>query len=423
MWKYITLSAAILTACAAAPPPPVSADVVAASTRAPTEYKGDTQAERFSAWKQNFTSRAIAKGYERAMVNRVIAPATFKAKAVADNNNQAEFVKPIWSYVQTAASKTRIANGQKKLAATQALFDDIEAAYGVDRHVLTAIWGLESAFGAVQGDYDAVSALASFAFEGRRMEFGEAQLFAILDLVGDGLVRPEQLKSSWAGAMGMTQFIPATFRDYAVDFDKDGNIDLWGNQGDALASAANYLSRFGWKPQEPVFAEVRLPDGFDYTLADGQARFLSVWQSLGVSPLQGGGFTDAAAMFEAKLYLPAGANGPVLLTFKNFDMIKRYNNSNSYAMGIATLAMNLSGKAGITSPWPEGDQPLTRDQKKNLQIALTAQGHDTGGIDGAIGPNSIKAIRAWQTANNVVPDGYVEYELYKTIAAKSGLKP
>lgn len=436
MWKYISLPALMLTACASAQQSPADAQTGAAepviitpaitptnTTPAAPISNTRTPQQRFSAWQQDFIVRAINKGYDSAQVTRLISDAKLDPKVLEDNSNQAEFVKPIWSYVQTAASAARLNKGRTKLGAHNALFDTIEDRYGVDRHILTGIWGLESSFGDVQGNYDAISALASFAFEGRRKAFGEAQLFAILDLLKAGDVRESQLKSSWAGAMGMTQFIPATFRDYAVDFNGDGNKDLWGSEADALGSAANYLSRFGWRANEPVFAEVKLPAGFDYSLADGQNRFISVWRDLGVLPYHGGNFADNGLMMEAKLYVPAGANGPKLLTFKNFDVIKRYNNSNSYAMGIATLGLNLSGKQGITAPWPEGDTALSRTQKTQLQTALTQLGFDTKGIDGQIGPNSIRAIRAWQSANGVIPDGYVESKLYTRIVTQAGLTP
>lgn len=423
MSKYLSSLCLLLTACAANPSAvPADAQTIAAIAKSESA-ETTSPAQRFMRWKHEFMSRAASQGYDQALLERTIGRAEFQTKAVSDNANQAEFVKPIWDYVQNAASETRIQTGQTKLAQQDSLFDQIESRYQIDRHILTAIWGMESAYGKVQGSYNPIDVLASFAFEGRRSQFGETQLFALLDLLQAGYIQPEQLKSSWAGAMGMTQFIPATFRDYAIDFDKDGDKDLWQSEADALGSAANYLSRHGWRAAEPVFAEVRLPDGFDYSLSDGESRFIMLWQNLGIVPYHGGTFTQAAAMLEAKLYIPAGHKGPALLIFKNFDVIKRYNNSNSYAMGIATLARNLSGRAGILAPWPEGDTQITRSQKKKLQQALTKLGFDTGGIDGAIGPMSMRAIRAWQQANGYPADGYVEASLYATIAKQASMTP
>lgn len=427
MWKTL-LSVSVLLAACASPQSPVSAETPAApapaaKTAAPAPALTLSQEQKFERWRADFTARAIAKGYSADMLARTVGTAVFQPSAVASNESQPEFVKPIWAYVQTATSAARLNKGKAKLAEHSALFDRIEARYGVDRHVLTAIWGLESSYGAVLGDYNAFSALASFAYDGRRTEFGEAQIYGLLDLLSAGDVRESQLKSSWAGAMGMTQFIPTTFRDYAVDFDGDGNKDLWGSEADALASAANYLSRFGWVAAEPVFAEVVLPAGYDYSLSDGRRQSVAQWSASGVRPAHGGGFNPGANDVRAKLYVPAGASGPKLLTFKNFDVIKRYNNSNSYVMGITSLALNLGGKPAIQAPWPQGDKGLTRTQKTQLQTALTALGFDTQGIDGQIGPNSIRAIRAWQAANGVTPDGYVAHDLYGRIVRAAGLAP
>lgn len=422
MWNYQRF--VICVAMASLSGPYVHAnDIPVPSLKPAYEQSSSAALARFTKWKHDFMGRAAAKGYPPRLVEATVGRAILQERALESNKNQAEFVKPIWDYVKTAASDTRVKNGQVKLRAHNKTLVEIERRYGVDRHILTAIWGMESAYGKVLGNYNPVDVLSSFAFEGRRTSFGETQLFALLDLLKAGHIKVDQLKGSWAGAMGMTQFIPATFRDYAVDFNGDGNKDLWANEGDALGSAAHYLSRRGWVSEEPVFAEVSLPQGFDYTLADGQMRTLSSWTALGVNPFHGGSFTPQAGGLNAKLYLPAGANGPILLTFKNFDVIKAYNNSNSYAMGIATLARNLSGIVGISANWPERDVQISRSQKMILQRALTAQGFNTGGVDGAIGPMSQTAIRAWQKANNRRADGYVELALYKIIVRKAGMTP
>jgi len=413
----------VISACAAASQNAVPVAAEAKVIKAVSPAAELSPQEKFDAWKLDFTARAIAKGYDANLVRDFIGPAKLREDAIASNESQPEFVKPVWSYIENAMNASRLNGGRGQLASNAALFNRIDRDYGVDRNILTAIWGLESAYGKIQGNYDAVSALSSFAFDGRRQAFGETQPFAALDLLTAKKVRQEQLVSSWAGAMGMMQFIPSTFRDYAVDYNNDGNIDMWNSQEDALASAANYLSRFGWRTGEPIMAEVRLPQGFDYSLSDGRKIFVSEWAARGVTPYQGGAFTPAAQMMEAKLYMPGGAKGPTFLTFKNFDVVKRYNNSSSYVTGIASLASGLEGKRLISHPWPKGDKALTLEKKKILQTALTAQGFDTQGVDGQIGPNSRKAIRAWQTANNVPADGYVEQTLYKRIVTAAGMTP
>jgi membrane-bound lytic murein transglycosylase B len=265
------------------------------------------------------------------------------------------------------------------------------------------------------GNHEIISALSTFAFEGRRTRFGEQQLFALLDMVAAGDVRPEQLTGSWAGAMGMTQFIPTTFRDYAVDFDNDGNKDLWGNPEDALGSAAHYLARHGWRKAEPVMTEVSVPEGFDYSLLEGTKKTINNWTALGVAPITGQRWSAEAGFLEAKMIAPGGHRGPKILTFKNFDVIKKYNNSTSYAMGITVLGDALRGQATLRTPWPRDDKPLSFENKKALQTKLTALGYSTGGVDGQIGPNSRKAIRAWQRANGLPADGYMEQTLFQRL--------
>ena len=215
--------------------------------------------------------------------------------------------------------------------------------------------------------------------------------------------------------MGMTQFIPTTFRDYAVDLDGNGNKDLWTDPGDALASAANYISRSGWRAGEPVMAEVKLPRAFDYSVTDGSKKTVNDWTALGVQPVSGQRWSTAAGFLDAKLIAPGGAKGPKFLTFKNFDVLKRYNNSTSYVMGISVLADALVRKPGIQQDWPREDKLLSFDDKKALQQRLTDLGYSTGGVDGRIGPNSRRAIRAWQAANGLTADGYMEQRLFRRL--------
>ena len=377
-----------------------------------------TQAEKFAVWKQDFITRAVSQGYERTLVEGLILPAQINEKALDRDRDQPEFTKPVWSYVDNAANATRLNGGRTQLADNQAIFNAIEGRYQVPRNYLTAIWGLESAYGKIQGDYDLIDALSTFAHDGRRSEFGEQQLFAILDILRGGHVRREQLTGSWAGAMGMMQFIPTTFRDYAVDFNNDGNKDLWTSNEDALGSAAHYLSRHGWRWREPVFTEIALPADFDYSLSDGTKKTVNDWTALGVAPVSGERWSTEAGFLDAKLLVPAGHRGPKFLTFKNFDVIKRYNNSTSYALGIGVLASALEGQAAIRTPWPRDDEQLSRSDKEAMQRRLTELGYDTKGVDGQIGPNSRRAIRAWQQANGIVADGYMEQALFKRLMTR-----
>ncbi len=437
--KNLTLSAsflllaAFLSACASAPdaaaetagetPAQTSTEPAqdAAAIRAgsvDTRQIALTQEQRFTAWKTDFIHRAAAKGYDKARVARVINPAKINTLALDRDRKQPEFSKPVWSYVDSAASADRLNKGQEKLSEAEAIFTQVESRYPVPRHILTAIWGLETSYGRIMGNHDIISALSTFAFEGRRSQFGEQQLLAILDMLAAGDVREDQLIGSWAGAMGMTQFIPTTFRDYAVDFDGDGNKNLWDSQGDALGSAAHYLARSGWRAGEPVMAEVKVVPDFDYSLLEGTTKTVSEWTALGVSPISGERWSQDANFLNAKIIAPGGHRGPKLLTFKNFDVIKRYNNSTSYVMGVTVLGEALRGQSAIRTAWPRDDKPLAFEDKKNMQRKLTQLGYSTGGIDGQIGPNTRKAIRAWQKSNGLPADGYMEQTLYQRLMAQ-----
>lgn len=418
-YSAICLGLAVLSqGCAASPN--AQAQTFPSATIPVTQPTSElSQKQRFDNWKVDFISRAIAKGYDREMVTSLIEDAEINELALDRDRSQPEFTKPVWSYVDNAASADRLNTGRAKLAEVDAVFDAVEGRYNVPRHILTAIWGLETSYGRIMGNHDIISALSTFAFEGRRTRFGEQQLFALLDMVAAGDVRPEQLNGSWAGAMGMTQFIPTTFRDYAVDFDNDGNKDLWDNPEDALGSAAHYLARHGWRKAEPVMTEVSVPSGFDYSLLEGTKKTINDWTALGVAPVTGQRWSDDAGFLEAKMIAPGGHRGPKILTFKNFDVIKKYNNSTSYAMGITVLGDALRGRATLRTPWPRDDEPLSFEDKKALQTKLTALGYSTGGVDGQIGPNSRKAIRAWQRANGLPADGYMEQRLFQRLMQQS----
>ena len=407
----------LLASCASAP---IAEAVPAAELRSSANQPSEnlTQEQRFAAWKLDFTNRAIAKNYAPDLVRSVISPAVINPLALERDANQPEFTKPVWSYVDGAASEARIDTGRNKMTEVDAVLDTIEGRYRVPRDVLTAIWGLETSYGRILGKHDIIDSLSTFAFEGRRKAFGEKQLFALLDLLVSGDVRREQLIGAWAGAMGMTQFIPTTFRDYAVDLDGNGNKDLWTDPGDALASAANYISRSGWRAGEPVMTEVKLPNGFDYSVTDSTKKTVNDWTALGVQPVSGRRWSSAAGFLDAKLIAPGGSKGPKFLTFKNFDVLKRYNNSTSYVMGISVLADALVRKPGIQQDWPRADKLLSFSDKKALQQKLTDLGYSTGGVDGRIGPNSRRAIRAWQAANGLTADGYMEQRLFKRLMAQ-----
>ncbi|MFO7854200.1 MAG: lytic murein transglycosylase [Paracoccaceae bacterium] len=332
---------------------------------------------------------------------------------------QPEFVRPIWDYLDSAVSETRVETGRRLLDEKASLLARIEARHGVDREVLLAVWGLESAYGFNYGDIPVIESLATLAHEGRRRDFAEEQLIAALRILQSGDVTPDRMVGSWAGAMGHTQFIPTSLAAYAVDFDGDGRRDLWApDAADALASTANYLARFGWEQDAPTAIEVRLPDGFDHALADAAIRRdPAVWREMGVTRADGRALPEGG---EVAILAPAGAAGPAFAAYPNFRAILRYNNATSYGLAVSLLSARIAGAGPLIGDWPRGDRPLSRAETEEMQRRLTALGHDTGGTDGIVGPMTRAAIRGFQDARGLTPDGYASADLLERLRAAGG---
>lgn len=382
--------------------------LLSACTTMQTEVQGvksvvekPLNAVSFALWKQQFIQRAIQSGLSTDIVHRLMDNAQENSKVVASDRKQAEFVKMPWAYVDSAVSNSRIQNGRAKYRANANFLNQVEAQTGVPASIITAIWGIETSYGAATGNASLVNSLSTLAYEGRRREFAEQQLLALMQLLQRGDVPWQPLTGSWAGGMGQTQFIPGTWLQYGVDGNGDGQRDPWSKE-DALASTANYLAKSGWQAGLPWGYEVRLPENFDYAHL-GEKLPLAQWQQLGVQALNGQFIANA----DAELWLPAGARGPALLLTKNFNVIKVYNNSSSYALAVSLLADNIAGRGGLQTAWPRDEQPLSTEQVKILQQRLTAEGYDTQGSDGILGSNTRKAFQAWQTAQGKIADGFI----------------
>ncbi|WP_114965287.1 lytic murein transglycosylase [Alkalilacustris brevis] len=371
-----------------------------------------TRSRGFEQWVQGFRTRALREGISAQTFDRAFRNVRFNDDIVARDRNQAEFVRPIWQYLDGAVSAARISNGRAKLREHAALLQRIEARYGVPKEVVVAIWGLESSYGSMRGDTPIIEALATLAHDGRRASFAENQLIAALRIIEAGDVSPETMRGSWAGAMGHTQFIPTSFLEYAVDFSGNGRRDIWSEDPtDALASAAAYLARHNWTQGLPWGLEVQLPSGFDAGQA-GTRRSFGEWRALGVRAAPG---TEMPAQGGGRLLFPAGVQGPALLVTSNFDTIKRYNNADAYAIAIGHLSDRLRGGGPFVASWPRNDRPLNSAEREELQRLLTARGYDTGGVDGRVGPMTVAAVRAYQGAAGMAPDGYVSMDLLERL--------
>lgn len=384
-----------------------TAPAAAPQAPAPVQASGPRPAA-FNTWIAGFRSRALAQGIRPATFDRAMGGIGFAQDSLDRERNQPEFSRPIWAYLDTAVSDTRIENGRAALREHAAVLDRIERQYGVEREIVVAVWGLESSYGRLRGRTPIIESLATLAFAGRRQNFYEQQLIGALQIVQAGDVAPEAMTGSWAGAMGHTQFIPTSYLAYAVDFTGDGRRDIWSdNPADSLASTAAYLSRFGWTRGQPALVEVRLPSGFDRRLA-GETRSAGAWREAGLRAQAGSSLPSGG---EARLMFPAGTNGPAFLAFQNFRTIKRYNNADAYAIAIAHLADRLRGGGPFVAAWPRDDRPLNADERMELQRLLARSGHYSGEVDGRVGSGTLEAVRGWQSANGVAPDGYVSLAL------------
>lgn len=375
-----------------------------ASAQSSTPASGD-----FQAWLDGFRAEAAAAGIRPEIIDDAFEGVSVNTRVFELNDNQPEFSRSIWDYLDGAVSQSRITNGRAKLAENRNLLSLIEQAYGVDAEILVAIWGLETSYGAIMGNYDAIQALATLAFEGRRTGYGRSQLIGALKIIQNGYASRDDLKGSWAGAMGHTQFIPTTYLTYAVDHNGDGRRDIWNHLGDVFASTANYLSASGYRRNEAWGTEVSLPESFDYALADRNIRkAVAEWAAMGLKPAGGAsliGLYDPN--IRARLILPAGSQGPAFLTFDNFNAILKYNRSTSYALAISLLSDAAGGGDGaVKTAWPRDDRPLSFTERKDLQQALTERGYKPGPVDGIIGAGTRAALRAWQQDNELPADGY-----------------
>ncbi len=317
--------------------------VVRAQAPAPPPVFESSGIAGFDAWRDDFVRRAISAGRDPAVLRRLLSGLAPDPRIVELDQRQPEFVAPVWDYVTNRVSETRIAGGRALKAELGATLAAIEARNGVDADIVLGIWGLESNYGAAELNYEAAAALATLAYEGRRRAQFETYLLALCQMVERGLAEPAQLRSSWAGALGQPQFMPDVYLSTAVDWDQDGHRDIWGNRGDVAASIAHYLHDRGWQAGAPVFDEVRLPEGFDYALADGSTRSVADWDGRGIKRYDGAAWRLEERNLQSQLFLPAGAQGPALLLHPNFAVIRRYNASDRYALVVALLARAYRG--------------------------------------------------------------------------------
>ncbi len=366
----IGLGAAILAGCSDGGAP----------SRAPASRMQSVPNAGYDAWVANFKSRAASQGISQTTINRAFQGAGYLPGVIERDRNQVEFKRSLEDYLAIAASDERISTGRQMLQRYNGTLSQIEAQYGVDKEVVVAVWGLESRYGARRGDVPVISATSTLAYEGRRGEFFEKQLVAALKIIQEGDTSPANMTGSWAGAMGHTQFIPTSYLAYAVDFTGDGRRDIWSEDPtDSLASTAAYLSRAGWVRGQPWGGEVGTVSGTPVAVLQPQVP------------------------------------GPRIAVFRNFNVIKRYNNSDSYAIGVGHLSDRIAGGAPFQASFGPDATGLTLEDRKDLQRRLTSAGYDTQGADGVIGNNTKSAISGYQRANGLPVTGEPSVDLLRRL--------
>jgi lytic murein transglycosylase len=345
----------------------------------------------FASCVAGLRSAATGAGVSTATFDRVMRGIEPDMRVIELMQNQPEFKTPIWDYLATLVDDQKVSEGRALLQQHASLLARIEQAYGVDRHTVVAVWGVESDFGNISGGRFLPQALSTAAcFGPRRREFFRGELISTLKIIERGDLAAEKLRGSWAGAFGHTQFIPSTYLRLAVDFDGDGRRDLVDSIPDALASTANYLKRSGWITGASWGYEVKVPSGYSGPSGRTNKSPVDAWASRGITRLDG---SAVSGLPNAGLLLPAGRNGPAFLVTRNFDAAYAYNAAESYALAISVLSDRLRGRPGIRTAWPTDDRGLSRAERKTLQERLIARGYDVGKPDGAIGPMTRAAIK------------------------------
>jgi lytic murein transglycosylase len=370
------------------------------------------QDQSFAAFTAELWTDAQAKAITRATFDTALKGVTPDQRVIAATKRQPEYGKPVGDYVNAIVSNRRIADAQLKAREWVKTFDDVEKKFEVERWVLLALWGMESDFGTEKDRWDVFRSLDTLAYVKYRDPYFRNELLVAMQIMQNSRLPREKMVSSWAGAMGQTQFMPSNFVDYAIDFSGDGRADIWSNVPDVLASTANYLRKWKWNPALPWGFEVTVPKSFDYMRS--RANYTE-WEALGVRRADGKHFPSSG---QGILFFPSGADGPGFIVTENFDVLKEYNNSDAYAIAVGHLADRIHGGGLIKAAWPKDDRQLSRDARIALQRKLSALGYKVNEFEGHIDFDLRDNIRAEQKKLGMVPDGTPTLLLLDRLGAK-----
>jgi lytic murein transglycosylase len=354
----------------------------------------------FAAFLQELWPDARAKGVTRATFDLAFAGVTPDPRIMPITQRQPEFGQSVGTYIANFASKARIETGMRKAAEHAATLEAVEKEYGVDRWLVLAIWGVETNYGNMRDRWDVIRSLATLAQARWRHPFFRDELITALLILQEKHIARDSMLGSWAGAMGQPQFMPSSFREFAVDFTGDGKRDIWTSVPDVLASIANYFRKKGWTPGVAPTFEVTVPPGFDLRQSRGT---FDDWRLLGVHRVDG---SPLPATGDAILFFPSGVRGPAFLITENFVVIKRYNNSDVYALAATHLADRMRGRGPIQGQWPTDDRQLSMAERIGLQKKLSELGYPVRNFTGHFDFDLRDAVRDVQVKAGQVPDGH-----------------
>ncbi len=357
----------------------------------------------YDEWYEDFRREAVESGLSAQSLDKAFAEITPIPAVISSDRKQPELRKDFQSYIDNAINNLRVRKAQNLLKTHQKILNEIYEKYGVPPNYLVAFWGMETDFGNSFGRHPIIGALATLAYDTRRPAFFRSELLNAVRLVQYGLP-PEKMNGSWAGAMGNFQFMPSTYLEYGVDYDGDGQIDLWNSLPDAMASAANYLSHEGWNKDLPWGREVFLPKKFDWKLIE-KKKTLREWQKEGVRFPAGVVLTEPLST-EAELFLPAGIQGPAFLVYSNFRVTMKWNNSVLYSIAVGHLADRIAGGGPFLRKYADKPAFLTLEDALEIQKILTELKLYDGEIDGVLGKRSREGIRRFQQMYDLPADGY-----------------
>ncbi len=366
----------------------------------------------YQSWLSDFRQSAAKSGISKRTLDATLNGLTPNKRVLELDRRQPEFSLTFWKYLNGSISDRRIKRGRDLMKKHAALFNKVHQKYGVQPRFLVAFWGLETNFGDYTGKFPLIQSLSTLAHDERRREFFTKQLMAALELMDRGDI-PYDVKASWAGAMGYCQFMPTTYKAYAVDGDGDNKRNMWKSLPDVFYSAANFLSQSGWQPGETWGREVKIPASLNLDFTGlGTKKHISEWAKLGVKNIDGKPLPEAD--IQASLIIPSGYKGPAFLVYENFRTILDWNRSNFYAIAVGHLADRLVWKGPLQSPQIE-ETPLKRAQTLQMQARLNELGYDVGKPDGIAGSRTRKAIKAFQKKQGMPADGYPSVELLKLL--------